>query len=371
LGSTAITGVGDLSGYIDGDRWNLPVSGTVNAIQFYVNNGSGQARVAVYADAAGAPGALLTQGGPQGVIPGVNNIDVPPVDLLPGIYWLFIQSTPGINLGYANSGGQEYYQPYAFGAFPASLSGGAYDVWRIALLAVLCPLPTPTPTPSASASPTASPTFTASPSPSFSATLTSSPTPSRSASPTASPSFSVSPTATLSPSFTVGPSGTPTATATATPPPTATRTASPSVTLSATPSWTASRTLSPSVSPTLTASPQPSASPTATRSATPTLGPTLPGAGELRIVQAAAVPNPDPTELRVLLAGACDSLRVRLYSPAYVLLADWRSGPLPAGWSGVPLPSGLPHGLIYAELKAEQGGRQSPAVAPLRLYRLR
>jgi hypothetical protein len=84
-----------------------------------------------------------------------------------------------------------------------------------------------------------------------------------------------------------------------------------------------------------------------------------------------AFPQPDPQELRVLLDGPCDDLAVKIYSPALVLEAVIHSGPLPAGWSRVKLPDSLPAGISYAELRAQQGGRQSPAIAPLRLVRLR
>jgi hypothetical protein len=73
----------------------------------------------------------------------------------------------------------------------------------------------------------------------------------------------------------------------------------------------------------------------------------------------------------VKLGRAVQSLRVRLYSPAYVLLADFESGPLPQGWSTLSLPADLkPVGLVYARLQARVDGRVSLPQPPLRLYYL-
>lgn len=80
------------------------------------------------------------------------------------------------------------------------------------------------------------------------------------------------------------------------------------------------------------------------------------------------MPNPNPLELRIKLGTAAESVQVRYYSPAMVLLAESKSGPVSQGWSRILLPSGLPNGMVFALLEARQSERRSLPVAPLRLY---
>jgi hypothetical protein len=329
LGHSDILGITDVSGFVDGNRSNLPVPGTLTAIQFYVGAGSGQARVAAYADAAGAPGALLTQAGPVAVGPGGQSIDVPPVDLAPGFVWFFIQTTAGVQIGYAPSGGYEYYQPFGFGAFPASLSGGAYDGWALALLGVICPLPTPTVTPTSTVSPTGTATLTtegsATPTPPLPSPTATPPQPS----PTATPPLP-SPTAT---------------------PPQPSPTATP-----------------PQPSPTATP-PQPSPTATPSLSSTETSA-----SGALVIDQAVAWPNPSPRAIKLRLQGPADSIEARIYTAAWVLAARMEGGPRQPGWGTLDLPSDwsaeLASGVYYIQITARRGSVQSQPVT-IKAYLLR
>lgn len=107
---------------------------------------------------------------------------------------------------------------------------------------------------------------------------------------------------------------------------------------------------------------------TATAAAAPT--------GPLLILQAVVMPNPmlgSQAQLRLKLGAPASRLRVRLYSPAWVLMQDIdRSGAWPQGWVSLPLDiSALPAGLCYASVRASDADRQSLPLAPLRLVRLR
>ena len=272
-------------------------------------------------------------------------------------------------------------------------------------------------TPSRSVTPSATPssTRTSSPSPtsSFTVTATRSATPSASAtssvsvSPSATPSItdvppgssftdtpSISPTSSASPTLTATSSPTPSATVTLTDSPspqdspTESSTASPTITatdqdtLTVTPTFTAtqtatvspafSATFSPSASPTSSVSPSSTATPTATPTNTPGLAasftntavPTavLPGEtnAPLIVEKAVAVPNPvtgDTLNLQVNLSSNADSIEVRVYSTAMVIISKVEVGARPAGWSGlaVSLPGSLAGGRLYVTIRAKRG----------------
>jgi hypothetical protein len=360
LGSSTVTGSYDFSGYIDGNLYSLPVSGTVTGIQFYVAGGSGDVRVAVYADASGAPGALLTQGGPASYGPGIQSLDVAPVDLTPGSYWLFVQTTPGLALGMTNSGGYEYYQAFAFADFPAALSGGGYANWRLGLLAVICPLPTPTVTPTHSTSPTTSPTSTLEvSSPTESPTAT--PTPTATETITPLPPWSPTPTATETPQ------GSPSSTAT----PTSSRTFTPTLTATPSGSPTATATPTPTFTPPSTATDTPTPTPSVVDTATATA---VASSGVLVIDQAVAWPNPSPKAIKLHMQGPADGIEARIYTAAWVLAAKLEGGPSPVGWSKLDLPSdwyeGLASGVYYIQVTAWRGSVQSQPVT-IKAYLLR
>lgn len=78
-------------------------------------------------------------------------------------------------------------------------------------------------------------------------------------------------------------------------------------------------------------------------------------------------------QIRFQLGAAASGLRLRFYSPAWVLMAESRhDGAWQAGWNSLSADiEALPAGLCYAVLQADDGRRQSLPRPPLRLYRLR
>ena len=196
-----------------------------------------------------------------------------------------------------------------------------------------------------------SPTVTLTPSPTASPSVTASPTPTRTAlpgtataSPSASPSFSVSPTPSPSPSVT----------------PSLTLSPSPSVTPTLTPSPSSSA--SPTVSPSFSASP--TASPTPPATLTATLSPSLTPGGPLLISKVAPLPQPNPRQVAVLLAGPADGISLKAYSVNWVLVrpALWMKGVGP-GWNQVniqTLVTGLPNGVYFLMVQAQRGSSHSP-----------
>jgi sugar lactone lactonase YvrE len=163
------------------------------------------------------------------------------------------------------------------------------------------------------------------------------------------------------PGFTPTLSATPTPTSTATPTRTASPTASVTRTFTASPTATPSRTITRTATASPTASPTPSVTPTSTISPTHTISPTATATPvpleALAINAAVPFPNPDPRQLKVDLHGACDRLRLRLYSASQVLVAQSEQpGGLP-GWNSLPLDGatrGLPPGLYLGRVDASR-----------------
>lgn len=226
---------GPANGVDFGPGWNLPwlyatkaqlPTGTVYGIRVEsAGHGSGQLRVGLYADNAGAVGALLAQSDAEDTQTGWHELALPPTAVSAGDYWLALLTTDGdLNLPWDASSVMTYGNGYSFGPLPASPSFTSYGSNEgHNIQAVLCPAVADTPTPSVT--PTATPTATPSA--------------------TASPTSSVTPTATA----------TSTATPSATPPPTGTPTAT--ATPSATPDWTATATHTPAPTGALTSLPPP------------------------------------------------------------------------------------------------------------------
>jgi hypothetical protein len=82
------------------------------------------------------------------------------------------------------------------------------------------------------------------------------------------------------------------------------------------------------------------------------------------------VPNPNPGAFQVDLAGGADGATLRLWTVALKLVGQETVGPLPAGWSRVPLPwgflHGLPNGAYYVTLTVRRGPAQAGS-APAKL----
>jgi polygalacturonase len=307
----------------------------------------------------------------------------------------------------------------------ASATRSASPSATITVLDTSTSSPTVTLTRSPSASPTASGTATASLTPSV--TPTSSPSATRSASPsvtltfldtytssptvtlTRTPTASVTATSSLTASSTLTQTGTATPSATASASPTSSPSATPSQTRSASPTttitfldtFTDSPTVTPTLTRTVTSTASSSATPSATRSATasaspsataastplpsstpsplpasPTRTATVPvssggDAGPVVLDEAHGLPNPNPRVIALHLQGDVDKVLLRAYSAAWVQVWGGQSGPLPQGWSRVPLDSqAWAPGLYYLSLSPQRGTQQGKALV-IRLFVLR
>lgn len=227
----------------------------------------------------------------------------------------------------------------------------------------------PSPTSTASQSGTLSPTSTAAASPIITATPSCSPltsasmTPGMSASPSgtpvpASPAPSPSATETFSPGFTLTPSMTPTFSPLST--------GSLTRTLSVTPSFTTT----PSQTRTLVSSP--TATPVVSQS--PFVAPSNPLSGPNQVLAVVALPDPNPRELRVRLAGPCERVSVTLYSRAFVQVGRLDAeAAYPGAWTTVALPStsALSPGAYYCKVQSYRDGQPGLRAQLTRLLILR
>lgn len=102
----------------------------------------------------------------------------------------------------------------------------------------------------------------------------------------------------------------------------------------------------------------PLGTPTNTPSVTPS--PTqVPVDGPLRIDAVSAVPNPGPSGICVLMAGSADSLKITIWTRGLAKAWEFPAGPVPAGWSSLPMPSEFlaqaSNGLYYFNVTARRG----------------
>jgi hypothetical protein len=116
------------------------------------------------------------------------------------------------------------------------------------------------------------------------------------------------------------------------------------------------------VSPSFSASP--TASPTPPATLTATLSPSLTPGGPLLISKVAPLPQPNPRQVAVLLAGPADGISLKAYSVNWVLVrpALWMKGVGP-GWNQVniqTLVTGLPNGVYFLMVQAQRGSSHSP-----------
>ena len=235
--------------------------------------------------------------------------------------------------------------------------------------------PTATPTASSSATPSASPTATS--------TLTPTPTSTASETPSITLTFSATDTITPGPSPTDSPTATASATATSSETPSITLTHSP--TLSVTP--TATRTVTPLGSFTSTVTP--SASPTFTMTLSATDTPTPPAgfakgvpilipSGDPSVEQVVGVPQPQAGPLYqfsvFIRGGVADTLELKLYSRAYVLIGTYQAtGSFGPGWNypvSFAIP-GLGNGIYFTRMRAGVHGKLGKVGKAGKFYVLR
>ncbi len=110
------------SGYILANPVTLGSTTRVISISYYCVSNPGPVRTGLFADSSGKPGALLTQSAPQTTttIGTWYTVSVPPVDLVPGVYWIASCATAG-TVGENNTASSQTYgllpQP-TFGPYP-------------------------------------------------------------------------------------------------------------------------------------------------------------------------------------------------------------------------------------------------------------
>jgi hypothetical protein len=92
------------------------------------------------------------------------------------------------------------------------------------------------------------------------------------------------------------------------------------------------------------------------------------------VLAAVPLPNPNPTVLKVLLAGDADSVTADIYSTSLMRTDTVSTGPAQAGWITLPLPSGFlmgkANGLYYFRVISIRGSNDSkPKVGRLMILR--
>jgi hypothetical protein len=293
----------------------------------------GALQMALYGDnGSGLPGSLLAQTGWVSSHVGTVGGSISAPGLAPGLYFLALQVQTHTQIQHSSPGPYDLLiQTVPWGSFPDPAVAASTVPYTQSIRLIACPALSPTPTFSATS--TASPSQT--PTPTLTRTRTSSPTPS------ATPTRTPPPTATVTPSATPSASPTPSATA--------------SVTRTATPPNTLTCTVTPTISP------------------TPTATPLIPDR-DVSVIKVTGFPNPNPRSLRVRLDGNGAALKLRCYSPSYVLMLQWDAGAMPEGWNDLPLPAaagGLPNGICFLTVSVEDavGHWSKPARGTIYLAR--
>ncbi len=225
------------------------------------------------------------------------------------------------------------------------------------------------PTSTRSATPSSTRSVTALPSATFSPGVTQNATGEVTTAPSVLPSATASPRNTALPSATASPSNTalPSLTRSATP----MASSSPTARASSTVSATATRTPS-SIS---TATKLPTSQPTATQAPTKAVTATPVVRGNLTILQAYPVPNPNPTIFYANLSAWADQIELWIYSSANTLVAHQISGPHYNGWTLVYVPQDFynkaTNGVYYYSMVARSnaGAQSAPYTGTLAFYR--
>jgi len=129
--SNADTGGGLNLNYIGMCKFTAEATGKVSEIKVYCSVG-GNAKVAIYADAGGAPGDKITgNDSDQACVSGLNTLSIGETNLVSGTdYWLaIIADTTGIIRRVSTTGGALKYKAQTYSGFtwPSSAGGGFTD----------------------------------------------------------------------------------------------------------------------------------------------------------------------------------------------------------------------------------------------------
>lgn len=160
----------DLSGYFNASVYPLASDNTAVSISVrFVTANGGNARAAIYSEAAGVPGSLLAESASETIsAAGWHTFSVPATLLTAGNYWIAVQHEAGMAISLDWTGvAHEWYYAMPYGNFPAAagagtMGDGAYDVY-VNYCPAVCN--TPTETPSITMTPTITMTYTVSPTP--------------------------------------------------------------------------------------------------------------------------------------------------------------------------------------------------------------
>jgi hypothetical protein len=103
---------------------SLSQNATLQSLSFYVNQGAGKLRLGVY-DASGpngGPGKKLAEGAEITPVLGWNQVQVSPLNLVAGTYWLaYLPSSNSLGFADASNGSFVYYR-YKYGAMASTFS---------------------------------------------------------------------------------------------------------------------------------------------------------------------------------------------------------------------------------------------------------
>ncbi len=127
----------DFSYYFNACKYRLLENGTVRSIFVsFASTTGGEARVALYTDNGGVPGNLIVESASEAISEsGWHEFDISDVPLTAGIYWVAIQTQPGILLNLDTiAASNEVYYSMEYNSFPAVAGSGgsgdgAYDIY--------------------------------------------------------------------------------------------------------------------------------------------------------------------------------------------------------------------------------------------------
>jgi hypothetical protein len=138
-----------IQGYAKATKAVLPANGSFSSMSFY-SHATGNARLAIYNDASGAPSAKQWESGSVSVTAGAwNTVNISsgtPASLIlnSGTYWLAWQwnnanTGPSYMAGTAGTGN---YLVQSYGSFPTNWTGGTASSENWSLYASYCAMPT-------------------------------------------------------------------------------------------------------------------------------------------------------------------------------------------------------------------------------------